>query len=54
MLTWFKARAHSYPSGMLRDGKLKDASLPHCLVALEEALLPAGMEALLFSVIATI
>ncbi|KAK4816598.1 LOW QUALITY PROTEIN: hypothetical protein QYF61_018646, partial [Mycteria americana] len=28
-LTWFKARAHSSPPGVLRDGKLKDASSHH-------------------------
>lgn len=44
ILTWFKARACSYPSGILRDGKLKDASLSHCQVALEEAVFLAGME----------
>ena len=44
MLIWFKARARSFPPGVLWDGKLKDASLPHRQVTVEEAVLLAGVE----------
>lgn len=44
MLKWFKARAQSSPQGMLWDGKLENASLPHCQVTAEETVFLVGME----------
>lgn len=41
---WHKARAHSSTVGVLWDGKLNDASLPHHQETAEEAVLLAGVE----------
>lgn len=44
MLEWFKARAHFSPQGMLWDGKLENASLPHYQVTAEETVFLVDME----------